>query len=55
MLFFLSFDGIDYGMVARSENDLATERAGIPDTANFISKGMFFVPKGKTPQDVRNC
>ncbi|TKC40113.1 hypothetical protein EI555_016189, partial [Monodon monoceros] len=32
------FDGIDYGTVARSENDLATERAGIPDTANFISK-----------------
>lgn len=28
MLFFLSFDRIDYGMVAKSENNLATERAG---------------------------
>lgn len=37
MLFFLSFDRIDYVMVARSENDLATERAGILDT-NCILK-----------------
>ncbi|KAJ8781992.1 hypothetical protein J1605_010505 [Eschrichtius robustus] len=34
----VGFDRIDYGTVARSENDLATERAGIPDTANCISK-----------------
>lgn len=47
MLFFLSFDRIDYSTVARSQNDLATERAGIPDTANCLSQGMFFVPKGK--------
>lgn len=47
MLFLLSFDGIDYRTVARSENDLATERTGIPDTANCISKSVFFVPKGK--------
>lgn len=38
MLFLLSFDGIDYRTVARSENDLATERAGIPDTANCIQR-----------------
>lgn len=47
MLFFLSFDGIDYGPVAKSENDLAAERAGIPGTANCITKGIFFVPKRK--------
>lgn len=46
-MFFSSFDGIDYGTVARSENDLATARAGIPETAKYISQGMFFVPKGK--------
>lgn len=44
---FLSFDRIDYVMVVRSENDLATESAGIPDTANKHFKDMFFVPKGK--------
>lgn len=45
-MFFLSFDRIDYVMVVRSENDLATESAGIPDTAKHF-KDTFFVPKGK--------
>lgn len=39
MPFILSFDIIDYGMVARSENDLASERAGILGTVHCISKG----------------
>lgn len=46
-MFFLSFDGIDYGTVAGSENDLAAARAGIPDTSNYISWSMFLVPKRK--------
>lgn len=35
------------GMVARSDNDLTTGKARIPDTANYISKGMFLDPKGR--------
>ena len=42
MLFFLCFKEIDYAMVARSENDLAPEKAGIPDTATTLQRVCSF-------------
>lgn len=50
MLFFLCFKESDYAMVARSENDLASEKAGIPDTATTFQRvcSLFFLcSKGK--------
>lgn len=45
MLFFLCFKEIDYAMVARSENDLAPQKAGIPDTTTTLQRvcSLFFL------------